>query len=114
MARQKKRRKKKKKRKKRQRDHVAFTGLNSPLVCQTHVLCRRCGNHSYHLQKSRCARCAYPAPKIRSFNWGYKAIRRRTTGTGRMRYLKNVPRRFKNGFREGTVALPKNKGEAAK
>lgn len=34
-------------------------------------------------------------------NWSVKAIRRKTTGTGRMRYLRNVPRRFKIGFREG-------------
>ncbi len=60
---------------------------------KTHVLCRRCGKHSYHLQKARCAGCGYPAPKIRSFAWGYKAIRRRTTGTGRMRYLKHIPTR---------------------
>lgn len=33
--------------------------------------------------------------------WGQKAKRRRTTGTGRMSYLKTVNRRFKNGFREG-------------
>ncbi len=89
---------------------------------KTHVLCRRCGKHSYHVQKSRCAGCGYPAPKIRSYAWGYKAIRRRTTGTGRMRYLKHIPtryvlerqkvplcspqlfHRFKHGFREGTVA----------
>lgn len=37
-------------------------------------------------------------------NWAAKALRRRTTGTGRMRYLKTLPRKFKNGFREGTVA----------
>lgn len=30
-----------------------------------------------------------------------KAIGRKTTGTGRMRHLKLVHRRFKNGFREG-------------
>ncbi len=60
---------------------------------KTHVLCRRCGKHSYHLQKARCAGCGYPAPKIRSYAWGYKAIRRRTTGTGRMRYLKHIPTR---------------------
>ncbi len=36
--------------------------------------------------------------------WGQKAKRRRTTGTGRMRHLKSLPRRFKNGFREGSVA----------
>ncbi|KIZ05698.1 60S ribosomal protein L37-3 [Monoraphidium neglectum] len=39
--------------------------------------------------------------------WGQKAIRRKTTGTGRMSYLKDLPRRFKNGFREGTEAKPK-------
>lgn len=33
--------------------------------------------------------------------WGQKAIGRKTTGTGRMRYLKTLARRFKNGFREG-------------
>ena len=37
-------------------------------------------------------------------NWSVKAIGRKTTGTGRVRYLKTLPRRFKNGFREGTVA----------
>ena len=36
-----------------------------------------------------------------SDNWSVKAIRRKTTGTGRMRYLRHVPRRFKTGFREG-------------
>lgn len=35
-------------------------------------------------------------------NWSVKAIRRKTTGTGRMRYLRHLPRRFKSGFREGT------------
>lgn len=43
---------------------------------------------------------------MRKYNWGAKAIRRKTTGTGRMRYLKDLPRRFKNGFREGTQAKP--------
>ena len=39
-----------------------------------------------------------------SDNWSTKAIGRRTTGTGRMRYLKTLPRRFKNGFREGAYS----------
>ncbi|CAL5359113.1 unnamed protein product [Camellia sinensis] len=47
------------------------------------------------------------------YNWSVKAIRRKTTGTGRMRYLRNVPRRFKSGFREGTEAAPRKKGAAA-
>ena len=37
-------------------------------------------------------------------NWSEKAKRRRVTGTGRMRHLKLVHRRFRNGFREGTQA----------
>jgi large subunit ribosomal protein L37e len=37
-------------------------------------------------------------------NWAKKAIRRRTTGTGRMRHLKHIARKAKNGFREGTKA----------
>jgi hypothetical protein len=40
---------------------------------------------------------------MRKYNWSAKALRRRTTGTGRMRYLKDIPRKFKNGFREGTI-----------
>ncbi|ETO60162.1 60S ribosomal protein L37, partial [Phytophthora nicotianae CJ01A1] len=66
---------------------------------KTHTICRRCGRSSYHIQKSTCSSCGYPAAKMRKFNWSQKALRRRTTGTGRMRHLKNVQRRFKNGFR---------------
>ncbi|RII23453.1 hypothetical protein CUC08_Gglean012275 [Alternaria sp. MG1] len=44
---------------------------------KTHTLCRRC------------------------VNWGEKAKRRKTTGTGRMRYLKTVNRKFSNGFQTG-------------
>ncbi|KAJ3097058.1 60S ribosomal protein L37A [Phlyctochytrium bullatum] len=36
--------------------------------------------------------------------WSEKGKRRKTTGTGRCRYLKTISRRFKNGFREGTQA----------
>ena len=71
---------------------------------KAHCLCVRCGKSSYHIQKKRCASCGYPAAKMRKYNWSVKAKRRRTTGTGRMRYMKHVPRRFKNGFREGTQA----------
>merc|ERR1712137_1263190 len=74
---------------------------------KTHTLCRRCGHRSYHIQKKTCSSCGYPAAKIRGFNWSEKAQRRKTTGTGRMRHLSSMPRRFKNGFREGTVAVKK-------
>ncbi|CRK17992.1 hypothetical protein BN1708_017623 [Verticillium longisporum] len=36
-----------------------------------------------------------------SNNWSEKAKRRKTTGTGRMRSLADVSRRFKNGFQTG-------------
>ncbi|KAG2919544.1 hypothetical protein PC117_g16743 [Phytophthora cactorum] len=62
---------------------------------------------SYHIQKSTCSSCGYPAAKMRKYNWSQKALRRRTTGSGRMRHLKNVQRRFKNGFREGSSAVSK-------
>uniref|UniRef100_A0A2K5UAA1 Ribosomal protein L37 n=1 Tax=Macaca fascicularis TaxID=9541 RepID=A0A2K5UAA1_MACFA len=26
-----------------------------------HTLCRRCGSKAYHLQKSTCGKCGYPA-----------------------------------------------------
>ncbi|KAA1083099.1 60S ribosomal protein L37A [Puccinia graminis f. sp. tritici] len=97
---------------------------------KTHTQCRRCGRRSFHKQHKTCAACGFPAAKTRSYEWGAKvgsfssyhppipatdldyipcpqAKRRHTTGTGRMRHLKDVPRRFKNGFREGTVATRK-------
>ncbi|KJE96812.1 ribosomal protein rpl37 [Capsaspora owczarzaki ATCC 30864] len=67
---------------------------------KTHTLCRRCDRRAFHMQKQTCGACGYPSPRLRKF-------RRKTTGTGRMRYLKDVYRRFKNGFREGQVAKPK-------
>ncbi|EYC33302.1 hypothetical protein Y032_0002g710 [Ancylostoma ceylanicum] len=97
---------------------------------KSHTLCKRCGRSSFHIQKKRCASCGYPDAKKRKYNWGAKSIRRRTTGTGRMRHLRNVHRRFSmaatvcgefsrlslahldwnaigNGFREGTTPKPK-------
>lgn len=38
-------------------------------------------------------------------NWSEKAKRRKTTGTGRMSYLKQVHRRFLNGFRESKLSI---------
>nr|ABW23192.1 ribosomal protein rpl37 [Arenicola marina] len=71
---------------------------------KTHTLCRRCGGRCYHIQKKTCSRCGYPTPRMRKYNWSEKACRRRTQGVGRMAHMKTVFRRFRNGFREGTVA----------
>mmetsp|Transcript_53673 Transcript_53673/g.124908 ORF Transcript_53673/g.124908 Transcript_53673/m.124908 type:complete len:164 (-) Transcript_53673:83-574(-) len=80
---------------------------------KTHALCIRCGKRSFHIQKRRCASCGYPSAKMRSYNWSKKAKRRRAPGTGRMQYLKHLPRRFKHGFREGGTP-PARKKNAAK
>ncbi|CAM9296605.1 unnamed protein product [Sphacelaria rigidula] len=71
---------------------------------KTHTACRRCGRTSFHKQKKVCSSCGYPAAKMRRFNWSEKAKRRRTQGTGRMRHMKTLPRRFKNQFQEGKTA----------
>merc|ERR1739845_162131 len=75
---------------------------------KTHSLCIRCGNPSFHNAKKVCAKCGYPAAKTRRYDgWSRKQARKRGQGTGRMSHMKNVPRRAKNGFRNGTVPKPK-------
>mmetsp|Transcript_13288 Transcript_13288/g.15197 ORF Transcript_13288/g.15197 Transcript_13288/m.15197 type:complete len:90 (+) Transcript_13288:194-463(+) len=76
---------------------------------KTHTICRRCGRSSFHIQKGQCASCGYPLKKMRRYQWSAKGLRRRTDGTGRMRHMKHMPRRFKNGFREGTKATKVSK-----
>ena len=46
-------------------------------------------------------------------HWSVKAKRRHTTGTGRIKHLRDVQRRFKNGFREGTQAKSQRKVKSA-
>ncbi|KZZ90501.1 60S ribosomal protein L37 [Moelleriella libera RCEF 2490] len=60
------------------------------------------GRRALHIQKHECAACGYPSAKTRKYNWSEKAKRRKTTGTGRCRYLKDVSRRFQNDFQTGT------------
>ena len=71
---------------------------------RTHIMCRRCGKFSYHAQWKRCSACGYPDTKRRRYNWSVKAIKRRTTGTGRTRYLRVVNRRIKNNFKTSIKA----------
>ena len=65
---------------------------------KAHTTCRRCGKVAFHMQKARCSSCAYPSAKMRRYNWSAKALRRRTQGTGRMRYMKKALRAATNGF----------------
>lgn len=44
---------------------------------QVHMRCRRCGRHSYHMQKKRCASCGFGvSAKLRSYAWAHKAANR--------------------------------------
>ncbi len=37
---------------------------------KTHIRCRRCGRHSYHVRHKVCAHCGYGrSSKMRSYNW---------------------------------------------
>ena len=73
-----------------------------------HALSRFSGKTNFHLQKRKDASLG-GGTKKRKYNWSIKAIRRNTTGTGRLRHLKNIARRAKNGFRHGTQAIKKTK-----
>ncbi|CCF75862.1 large subunit ribosomal protein L37e [Babesia microti strain RI] len=73
---------------------------------KSHFLCNRCGRRAFHVQKKRCASCGYPDKKMRRYNWSLKSIRRHHQGTGRLRHMKTMPRRAKNGFRSGTTPQP--------
>merc|ERR1712178_109738 len=81
---------------------------------KSHTVSRFSGKQNWHKQKKRCASTGHPSGKLRRFNWSKKSIRRTTTGTGRMRHLRHLPRRIKNGFREGTQAKSVKRQEAKK
>ena len=42
----------------------------------THIRCRRCGRHSYHIQQKHCAVCGYPRAKMKANAWKWKPINR--------------------------------------
>ncbi|MCD6108976.1 50S ribosomal protein L37e [Euryarchaeota archaeon ex4484_162] len=37
---------------------------------KTHIVCRRCGRHSYHIRKKRCSYCGFGESKrMRKYSW---------------------------------------------
>ncbi|MBC7128331.1 MAG: 50S ribosomal protein L37e [Thermoplasmatales archaeon] len=37
---------------------------------KTHIVCRRCGRHAYHVRKKYCAYCGFGRSKrLRKYNW---------------------------------------------
>jgi len=43
----------------------------------THIRCRRCGRHSYHIQQHHCSACGYPRAKLKNESWKWKPINRK-------------------------------------
>ncbi|MFX1511113.1 MAG: 50S ribosomal protein L37e [Promethearchaeota archaeon] len=39
---------------------------------KTHIRCRRCGNHSYHVRHKKCAQCGFPHSRWRQYRWKRK------------------------------------------
>ncbi|MBI2662697.1 50S ribosomal protein L37e [Candidatus Woesearchaeota archaeon] len=40
---------------------------------KSHIYCRRCGKHTYHITKKRCSACGYGArTKLRKYKWSKK------------------------------------------
>ncbi|XP_043849487.1 60S ribosomal protein L37-like [Dromiciops gliroides] len=72
-----------------------------------HTSCYHCGSEAYHLQKSTCGKCGYPAKRKRKYNRSAKAKRHNTSGTNQMRHLKIVYHQFRNVFHEGRTPEPK-------
>jgi large subunit ribosomal protein L37e len=70
---------------------------------KTHTLVRDAANRSFHNQKKTCTQCGYPAAKM-PFEWRVLKVSVERLLVLTLRTLKYMPRRFKNGFREGTVA----------
>ncbi|RME54022.1 50S ribosomal protein L37e [Candidatus Woesearchaeota archaeon] len=37
---------------------------------KSHIVCRRCGRHSFHTSRKVCASCGYgKSPKRRTYHW---------------------------------------------
>lgn len=42
---------------------------------RTHILCRRCGQKSYHVRRKECAYCGYgKSSRLRRFSWQWKKL----------------------------------------
>ena len=82
------------------------TTSQGPRHVKTHTFCRRCGRRAFHRQNKICGSCGFPRKKMRHYDGVNCKVRgRRGQGTGRMKYLKDIPRKFRNHFREENVFL---------
>lgn len=76
------------------------TTSQGPRHVKTHTFCRRCGRRAFHRQTKQCGACGFPRKTMRRYDGVNPKVRgRKGQGTGKMKYLKEVPRKFRNGFR---------------
>ncbi|MBI2970973.1 MAG: 50S ribosomal protein L37e [Candidatus Aenigmarchaeota archaeon] len=54
----------------------------------THIRCKRCGRHSYHIRKSSCSACGYPRAKIRNEAWRWKTFNRSRRKALKIKHMK--------------------------
>jgi len=54
----------------------------------THIRCRRCGRHSYHIRKKKCSACGYPLSKLKNESWKWKPINRKKRKTMKIKHQK--------------------------
>jgi len=54
----------------------------------THIRCRRCGRHTYHIQKKHCSACGYPRSKIRKEAWRWKSWNRKKREDLKIKHMK--------------------------
>ena len=82
------------------------TTSQGPRHVKNHTFCRRCGRRAFHRQNKICGSCGFPRKTMRHYDGVNCKVRgRRGQGTGRMKYLKDIPRKFRNNFREENVYL---------
>ena len=54
----------------------------------THIRCKRCGRHSYHISHQTCAACGYPRAKIRKEAWRWKTWNRSARRKLKIKHMK--------------------------
>ncbi|MFH1977730.1 MAG: 50S ribosomal protein L37e [Candidatus Aenigmatarchaeota archaeon] len=44
---------------------------------KTHIRCRRCGKHTYHVRHKECSSCGFgKSSKLKTFKWKNKTVNR--------------------------------------
>ncbi|KAJ3434409.1 ribosomal protein L37 [Anaeramoeba flamelloides] len=65
---------------------------------KSHMLCRRCGKRSYHIQKHKCSSCGYPSSKMRKYNWAAKAKKKKNSWNWKNEIHEKSPKKIQTQF----------------